>query len=104
MDGSTENKGWAAGVTILLLTVILVAIIPVDAAWTYDEVVSVSCYEGNPEDGSCIGTLTVPFPENSAQGCNSMYSDCKGKCVGCVSDFDITENVCYDSTGRKFLK
>lgn len=91
-------------VTVFLVTLIIAAIIPVNAAQAYSEVVSVSCYEGDPETGNIIGDLTVPVPENAGQGCNSMYSDCMGKCSGCVSDFDLSEDVCYDSAGRKFLK
>jgi hypothetical protein len=104
MEGSTESKRRTVRATVFLVTLIIAAIIPVNAAQTYSEAVSVSCYVEETELGSSIGSLTVPFPENAGKGCNSMYSGCKGKCFGCVSDFDITEEVCYDSTGRKFLK
>jgi hypothetical protein len=104
MEGATEKKRRTDRATVFLFTLIIAAIIPVNAAQTYSEAVSVSCYIEDTEMGNSIGNLTVPFPENAGQGCNSMYSGCKGKCIGCVSDFDITEDVCYDSTGRKFLK
>jgi hypothetical protein len=104
MDGSAKKKGAAVGVTVFIGTLIITAITPVKTAQTYSEVVSVSCYKGDPDGGSYIGDLTVPVPENAGQGCNSMYSDCNGKCLGCVSDFDITEDVCYDTSGKKFLK
>ena len=104
MDGSTEKKGGTSRAMVFLATLIIAAIIPAHAAQTYSEVVSVSCYKGDHESGSYIGDLTVPVPENAGQGCNSMYSDCMGECFGCVSDFDLSEDVCYDSAGRKFLK
>ncbi len=105
MYWSTEKKGGTARAAVFLAALTIAVIVPVNAAQTYSEVVSVSCYNGDPEVVvNHIGDLTAPFPENAGQACNAMYSDCNGKCVGCVSDFDISEDVCYDSSGRKFLK
>jgi hypothetical protein len=104
MEGSAVKKGAAVRAAVFLVPVIIAAVIPIKDAQTYSEVVSVSCYKENPGVGNYVGDLTVPGPENACQGCNSMYSDCRGKCVGCVSDFDITEDVCYDTAGKKFMK
>ncbi len=71
---------------------------------SYSESVRVSCLKGNPEDGNYVGDVTVPDPENAGRICNSLYGECGGKCKGCFADSDITEDVCYDETGRKFLK
>lgn len=71
---------------------------------TFSEALTVSCFQGNPEDGSYVGDITVPNPESASQVCNSLYGECRGKCRGCFSDSDITEDVCYDETGRIFLK
>ncbi len=71
---------------------------------TYSEAITVSCFQGNPEDGSYVGDITAPNPESASQVCNSLYGECRGKCTGCFSDSDITEDVCYDEAGKKFLK
>ncbi|HET6419843.1 MAG TPA: hypothetical protein VFG19_06795 [Geobacteraceae bacterium] len=71
---------------------------------SYSESVRVSCFKGNPDDGTYVGDITVPDPENAGRICNSLYGDCRGNCNGCFSDSDIMEDVCYDETGKKFLK
>lgn len=104
MERSTVKNSGTARAAVFLVTVVIAVIIPVNASHSYSEVVSVSCYQEGPDAGVYIGGLTVPVPDNAGQSCNSMYAECNGKCVGCVSDFDISEDVCYDSAGRKFLK
>lgn len=81
-----------------------VLVMPVSSAFTDGESVSVSCYKGNPDQKEFLGSMMVFAPELAGQSCNSFYYNCYGKCFGCFSDFDLTEDVCYDSSGRKFLK
>ncbi len=103
MEGSSKNRGFAVLAMLFIATFTIAEAGSVDTARAYSEAVSVSCYKGEPEVGNRIGDLTVPNPENAGQTCNSFYSDCEGQCSGCVSDFDINEDVCYDKSGRKFL-
>jgi hypothetical protein len=65
---------------LLIGTFLVAAGTPEKLAHTYSEVVTVSCYKGNPDDGDYIGDLTVPAPEKASQGCNSLYADCEGEC------------------------
>jgi hypothetical protein len=104
MDGSTKKIGRIVRAVVFFITLIITAFIPVNAAQTYSEAVSASCYKGDPEEGNCIGNLTVIVPEGAGKGCNSMYSGCEGKCTGCVSEFDFGGDICYDSAGKKFLR
>jgi hypothetical protein len=99
-----KNNSAPFKATVLTVTFLMAAFAPERPAHTYSEVITVSCYKGNPDDGNYIGNLTVPDPENAVQGCNSLYSDCQGKCDGCFVDSDITEDVCYDKSGKKYLK
>jgi len=96
-----------SGAAGLIVTLLIVAAIPVKttsaASVGYGEVISVSCYKGNPGEWSFIGNITAPTPEIASQSCNSLYAECQGECSGCFPDSDITENVCYDKAGRKFL-
>jgi hypothetical protein len=89
---------------LLMGAFLLAAGAPEKPAHTYSEVVTVSCYKGNPNNGTYIGDLTVPAAEDAARGCNSLYADCQGNCDGCFSDSDITEDVCYDKSGKKYLE
>ena len=104
MDGSTKKIGGTVRASVFFITLIITAFIPVNAAQTYSEAVSASCYKWDNEGGNRIGDLTVIVPNDAAKVCNSMYSACEGKCVGCVSEFDLGGDICYDSAGKKFLK
>jgi hypothetical protein len=89
----------------LLVVVFLVAAnFLVKPAYTQQENIDVSCYQGNTEEGNYIGNLTVTTPQNAGQDCNSTYYGCQGQCLGCFPDSDFTEDVCYDNNGRRFLK
>ena len=90
----------AATGAIVLAT--LVSSVP--PAFTDGERISVSCYKGNPDQKDYLGDMMVFAPESAGQSCNSFYYNCYGKCCGCFSDFDLTEDVCYDNAGRRFLK
>jgi len=69
-----------------------------------DRSISVTCYLGNPNDRNTLGDITVRGPESAGPTCNSLYFTCKGRCFGCFSDFDLSEDICVDSSGRKFLR
>jgi hypothetical protein len=69
-----------------------------------DRSLSVTCYLGNPNDRNTLGDITVRGPESAGPTCNSLYYSCKGRCFGCFSDFDLSEDICVDSNGRKFLR
>ena len=68
------------------------------------ETISVTCYLGNPNDGQTLGSITVASPEEAGPSCNSLNYSCRGRCFGCYSDFDLSEDICVDSSGRKFLR
>ena len=69
-----------------------------------DQNVSVTCYMGNPNaGGSTMGSISV-IAATAGAACNSLYYDCQGRCYGCYSDFDPSEDVCVDAAGRKFLR
>jgi hypothetical protein len=71
---------------------------------TADSTISLTCYLGNPNDGQTLGDLTVTSPETAGPACNSMFFVCKGRCYGCFSDFDYSQDICVDNSGRKFLR
>jgi len=68
-----------------------------------DESISISCYKDAKSRWS-VGTVAVYDVAEAAQACNSMYYDCRGKCIGCYQDFDYVDNVCVDMRGNTFLK
>jgi hypothetical protein len=90
-------------VGIAFVFVVAVAISP-PSAYTDGENVTVSCYKGNLDMGNYVGNVVIFDPNTAGQSCNSLYYDCRGKCYGCFSDFDLSEDVCYDNAGRRFLK
>ena len=65
---------------------------------------SVTCYLGNPNDRNTLGDITVQGVATAGPACNSMFYSCKGRCFGCFSDFDLSQDICVDSSGRKFLR
>jgi hypothetical protein len=91
------------GMSIFLLVFTILATM-VTPALTDDDDHTVSCYLGSPVIGNYVGNVTVYTPDTAARACNILYYACKGKCTGCFSDFDLTEDVCYDNQGRRFLK
>jgi len=68
-----------------------------------DESISVSCYNLQASELP-VGNAVVYDTSQAARACNSMYYDCKGKCVGCFTDQDYVEAVCVDVNGTLFLK
>jgi len=69
-----------------------------------DQTISLTCYLGNPNDKQTLGDLTVTSIEAAGPACNSMFYACKGRCYGCFSDFDYSQDICVDNSGRKFLR
>jgi hypothetical protein len=69
-----------------------------------DQTITVTCYLGNPNDRQTLGTLMVSSPEAAGPTCNSLNFSCRGGCYGCYSDFDLSEDICVDSSGRKYLR
>ncbi len=68
-----------------------------------EESISISCYKDARSPWS-LGNVVVYEVFEAAQACNSLYYDCKGRCVGCYQDLDYVDNVCVDVAGRMFLK
>ncbi len=71
---------------------------------TMSETISVTCYLGNPNDGQTLGSITVPSPSEAGSSCNSLNYSCRGRCFGCYADFDLSEDICVDASGRKYLR
>ena len=68
-----------------------------------DQNISVTCYLGNPNDRNSLGDIMVHSVPEAGTVCNSMYFACKGACFGCFSDFDLSQDICVDVGGKKFL-
>ena len=69
-----------------------------------DQNISVTCYLGNPNDRNSLGDIMVNSPTVAGSTCNSLFFSCKGACFGCFSDFDLSQDICVDAAGRKFLR
>ncbi len=69
-----------------------------------DQALTVTCYLGNPNDKQSLGSITVYSPAEAGINCNSLNYACRGRCFGCYSDFDLSEDICVDASGRKFLR
>jgi len=69
-----------------------------------DQALNVTCYLGNPNDRNTLGSITVYSPSEAGTSCNAINYSCRGRCFGCYSDFDLSEDICVDASGRKYLK
>jgi hypothetical protein len=69
-----------------------------------DQTISATCYLGNPNDNNTLGSITVYSPAEAGINCNALFYSCKGRCFGCFSDFDLSQDICVDASGRKFLR
>jgi hypothetical protein len=69
-----------------------------------DQNISVTCFLGNPNDRNSLGDIMVNGAGTAGATCNSLYFSCKGRCFACFSDFDLSQDICVDNSGRKFLK
>jgi hypothetical protein len=69
-----------------------------------DQTLTITCYLGNPNDNQSLGSITVNSPAAAGPTCNSLNYACQGRCFGCYADFDMAEDVCVDSAGRKYMR
>jgi hypothetical protein len=69
-----------------------------------DQALNTTCYLGNPNDNQTLGSILVYSPAEAGINCNSLNYVCRGRCFGCFSDFDLSQDICVDSSGRKFLR
>ncbi|HZV82623.1 MAG TPA: hypothetical protein VFF53_10710 [Geobacteraceae bacterium] len=76
----------------------------INVATVADKTLSVTCYLGNPKDRDTLGSIAVSNSLEAGPACNSLNYACRGRCFGCYSDFDLSEDVCVDSAGRRFLR
>jgi hypothetical protein len=101
-------------VTLVLSTLILLAALPVhcddlqqlpsvNSVAVQEQNISTTCYLGNPNDKNSLGDCVVHSAAEAGTVCNSLFYACKGACFGCFSDFDLSQDVCVDARGRKFL-
>ncbi len=67
------------------------------------ETITVTCFLGNPNDRNFLGSVATN-PASAGASCNSLYYVCQGRCFGCYADFDLSEDICVDSVGRKFIR
>lgn len=88
---------------VALLSVMVVIVAGFMAPAFADESISVSCYKDAKSSWS-VGRVVVFDVAEAAQACNSMYYDCRGRCIGCYQDSDYVDNVCVDMRGNTFLK
>lgn len=77
---------------------------PLSVVTLSDKTYSVECFLGNPSQKQNLGRLTVTSATDAGPACNSMYFSCKGGCYGCFSDFDYSDELCVDNSGRKYLR
>jgi hypothetical protein len=68
-----------------------------------DAGVSVTCYNLQKSEHP-VGSVVAYDTSRAAAACNSVYYDCRGRCVGCFSDSDYLDVVCVDTRGTIFLK
>ena len=68
-----------------------------------DDSINVSCYKDAKSSWS-VGSVAVYDVGEAAQACNTLYYDCRGRCIGCYQDFDYVDSVCVDMRGNTFLK
>ena len=88
---------------VAFLSVMVVIITGFMSPVLADDSISVSCYKDAKSSWS-VGRVVVFDVAEAAQACNSMYYDCRGKCIGCYQDSDYIDNVCVDMWGNTFLK
>jgi hypothetical protein len=69
-----------------------------------DKTLSVTCFLGNPNDNQSLGGITVNSPAVAGSTCNTLNYVCQGRCFGCYADFDLSEDICVDASGRKFIR
>jgi len=88
---------------VALLSVMVVITVGFMAPVFADDSVNISCYKDAKSSWS-LGNVAVYDVAEAAQACNTMYFDCRGRCIGCYQDFDYVDSVCVDMRGNTFLK
>ena len=86
-----------------VLFVMMLILTALTAPSSADEDISISCYN-EAKSSWPLGNVTVFDIALAAQTCNTMYYDCRGRCIGCYQDFDYIDSVCVDNWGNAFLK
>jgi hypothetical protein len=94
--GSSIRRYVVVGITIVIFLTLVQLLLPVSA----EESITAYCYR----DGRSLGSVVVFDVANAANACNNLYYDCKGKCIGCINDYDYIDYVCVDKSGRTFLR
>ena len=88
---------------VALLSMIVIILTGFMAPAFADQTISISCYN-EAKSSLPLGNVAVFDVALAARACNSMYYDCKGRCIGCYQDSDYIDNVCVDMQGNTFLK
>ena len=101
-----EDQGKRKSLSPLFLSIvsgILLMAFCIAAAASADDGISITCYR-DVKSSFSFGRVVVFDVAGAAAACNSMYYDCRGRCIGCYHDFDYVDNVCVDALGNTFLK
>ena len=85
------------------LSLIVIIATGIMAPASADQTISISCYNEG-KSSLPLGNVEVFDVVLAARSCNSMYYDCRGRCIGCYQDSDYLDNVCVDMQGNTFLK
>jgi hypothetical protein len=93
-------RGLAAGNLIFIGIMIFLTLIQIPLPVSAEESITAYCYR----DSKSLGNVAVYENTNAVALCNSLYYECKGKCIACYHDFDYIDYVCVDSSGRTFLR
>jgi hypothetical protein len=104
MDELLKNNGAALKAALIIATFLASLSIPAKQLHAEDENITVTCFKGNLDEGNNIGELTVNNVEDGGKACNNSYEDCQGQCLGCIYDYDLSKQVCYDTNGEKVPK
>ena len=99
MKGSFLGMLFVIGLLSVMMIIVTGFMVPTYA----DESISISCYN-EAKSSWPVGRVQVFDVAQAAQACNSLYYDCKGRCIGCYQDSDYLDNVCVDMQGNTFLK
>jgi len=105
-EAAMEKRRWCYRfyVVIALAGVLLMGAQPVFISAAYaDESIEVECYIRDDNDYMPVGNVDVFDASKAAATCNSLYMDCKGRCIGCYLD-ENGDEYCYDTAGRKFQR
>jgi hypothetical protein len=93
-------RGLAAGNLIFIGIMIFLTLIQIPLPVSAEESITAYCYR----DNRSLGNVAIYENTNAVAQCNSLYYECKGKCIACYHDFDFVDYVCVDSSGRTFLR